>query len=994
MLVLDEKITALVRYLPDAEGAHRFLERTAAEHPRAARLLASDEGLLSDALALAAWSPLLGTTLAQNPDYLQWLVRERKESRVKTPEEIGESLARFASTNSQLDPSVLLARFRRRELLRIYLHDIRRTSTLVETTDELSNLADAVLQYALSLAQQEMDNRSGPPLCTDRRGRLVRATSCIIALGKLGSRELNYASDIDLMFLYSDEGETAGTGERAAATNREYFNRLAERVARLVGQPAGEGAAYRVDLRLRPYGRDGALSCSLAEALHYYREKAQRWELQALIRARSAAGAAALYTRFADGVRGSVYRSTETVAQALAHVRHAKQKIDQQHNQKGDAFNVKLGRGGIREIEFIAQALQLAYGGLDQWLHAPHTLVSLGRLADRGLISERERSVLSDAYIFLRTLEHRLQMEHGLQTHSVPDDATARTTVARRMNFAGQSALTDFDTALRAHTSDVHAAYERVFKDAIGAERDESASVTSTVAVTAPQVVPNQSDPAARESFAGVGASTHLRAAIVFASRLTEQRGAPDEETTTRIKHLLDDANCGARDPQRAWKLVTRIAGSLDKSDAAVKLTPESLVALVRLCGTSEFFGEMIAGNPTLISALTAESTGLTERDYSRLLRRAVESGSNYASELTALRRAWAQLLLQLGARDAAGEITLSESNLRQTTLAAATLDAGLLIAIRELRRRYGELIVEPRLAIFGLGRLGSGGLDYGSDLDVVLVYDDALPSPIARLSHTEAYARLADLLVVALTSVTRDGYLYRVDLRLRPDGKNGAVVNGARALVDYLRQRAHVWEWLAYIKLRAVAGDLELGERIEMEACACIYEAARLTDSAVLRTETRRVRERLELKSKESLPRAIDIKFGPGGMLDVYFAARYLQLRDQVVGRSDDRSTGATLAHLRSVGSLSDQDALELSDGYRLLRSLDHFLRLTIGRSTRLPIAEDHPLLSDLARSLNYPSPAALREILNLHMAKIRAAYDRITSDERDVRCQVSDVS
>jgi glutamate-ammonia-ligase adenylyltransferase len=363
----NEKIESLVRDLPDAEGARMFYERLAADNARAAQRLVRDEGLLSDALALAAWSPLLGTTLAQNPDYLNWLARERADRHVRTAEELGESLARFALTHSQVEPQVLLARFRRRELLRVYLHDVRRTNSIVETTEELSNLADAVLAYALDLARQELDNRYGAPLCTDARGRKTTASFCIVALGKLGSRELNYASDIDLLFLYSDDGHTSGAGDRGRTTNREYFNRLAERVTRIVGQQSGEGAAYRVDLRLRPHGRDGALSCSLAEALRYYRAAAQAWELQTLIRSRAAAGTAALYARFAAEVRGRVYTHAASVEEALGNVRLAKQKIDRQHADRSRGFNVKLGRGGIREIEFIAQALQLAHGAHDTW---------------------------------------------------------------------------------------------------------------------------------------------------------------------------------------------------------------------------------------------------------------------------------------------------------------------------------------------------------------------------------------------------------------------------------------------------------------------------------------------------------------------------------------------------------------------------------------------------------------------------------------------------
>src|ERR1044072_7613863 len=339
--------------LPDQNGPHLVLERLAKEQPRAYQKLLKQPALLADVLALAAWSPLLATTLEQNPEYFAWLARERTDPRVRTREELKEALARFALMNSSLNPQVLLARFRRRELLRIYLHDIRRSQTLVETMEELSKLADAILDYALSLARQDLDNRYGLPRETEDRGRSATAEFCVIALGKLGSMELNYASDIDLVFLYSDDGTTPGTGARGEVSNREYFVKLSETIARIVGQSGGEGAAYRVDLRLRPHGRDGALACPLAEAVRYYMNNAQDWERQTLIRSRAAAGSAELFNRFKELVTPAIFRSDVSVTGALASVRLAKQKIDRKVEKKS-GFNVKLGRGGIREIEFIA----------------------------------------------------------------------------------------------------------------------------------------------------------------------------------------------------------------------------------------------------------------------------------------------------------------------------------------------------------------------------------------------------------------------------------------------------------------------------------------------------------------------------------------------------------------------------------------------------------------------------------------------------------------
>jgi glutamate-ammonia-ligase adenylyltransferase len=973
---MDEKVDALVRDLPDAEGARLFFGRLMSVHTHAFKTLTRDIGLLADVLALAAWSPLLGTTLAQHPDYLPWLMRERGQTRVRTREEFGESLARFNLTNSQLDSHVLVARFRRRELLRIYLHDIRHISTLIETTEQLSNLADAVLEHALSLARQDLENRYGQPQCTDERGRTRTADFCIVALGKLGSYELNYASDIDLLFLYSDDGTTSGRGTRGPTTNREYFVKLAETVARIVGQQAGEGAAYRVDLRLRPFGRDGALASSLEEAVRYYCETAQDWELQALIRSRAAAGSATLYTRFHDRILHRIYRTEETVAHALAQVQLAKQKIDRHHARDVGGFNVKLGRGGIREIEFIAQALQLARGGRDQWLRAAHTLISLGRLADRHYITERERTELSEAYVFLRRLEHRLQMEHGLQTHTVPDEPAARSLVARRMDFTGANALAEFDSALQTQTDNVRAAYDRVFAATDADEKVTNEASADDKSMTRDETAASVQYPLADEQ------QTATALASIFATHNTIE-GAFGAASIDALQQKLRAAALGSLNPRRALQLTTLIASSLAKSTIRANLTDDKLGALVRLCGASEFFGEMLASNPSLIEALPVRDAGAAvEHDYRAALCGAVESEESFGAELSALRRTWASLLIEIGAHDAAGVISMREANRRQTELAAASLDAGCLIARRELARRYERLDAEPQLAVLGLGRLGGGGMDYGSDLDVVLVYDDSQPSPISTLDHTEAYARFGELLVVALSSLTRDGFLYRVDLRLRPDGRNGPTCSGARAFTRYLQERAAPWEWLAYVKLRAAAGDLSLGAKVESEARAIIHDAARSADALLLRTETRRVRERLEHeKTRRRRRSGLEIKYDAGGMLDAYFATRYLQLRDDVRDEGDNRSTPAILERLRLAGSLNEEDYAALNDGYATLRSLDHYLRLIVGRSTRLPAA-DHPALRDIAISMNYPSPDALITDLTAHMANIRAAYDRITEE------------
>ncbi|HEV3470032.1 MAG TPA: hypothetical protein VG148_11970, partial [Pyrinomonadaceae bacterium] len=611
-------------------------------------------------------------------------------------------------------------------------------------------------------------------------------------------------------------------------------------------------------------------------------------------------------------------------------------------------------------------------GGRDSWLHAPHTLISLGRLADRGLVTERERTELSDAYNFLRTLEHRLQMEHGLQTHTLPEDAARRALVARRMHLSP----TDFERALALHTSNVSRVYRRVFESAgEGGAAAQAGVVDEGRAESQPAEPGGEAARAAAGDRADAEETSARAAAAVFARHLAGE----DEEG--RVAALLREEAGRSLSARRALTLAARVAASLDKSGQRPEFEESDLRALVRLCGSSEFFGEMIAANPLLVPSASVRAETVRRRDHRALLRAAVDAEADFGAELSALRRTWARLIVELGARDAAGDLTPAESNALQTSLASASVNVALLVARRELARRAGRLAAGPRLAVLALGRLASGGTDFGSDLDLVLVYDPRVPAPLAGLSREEAYARLAGLTVAALSNVTRDGSLYRVDLRLRPDGRNGALASPAPAFVSYLAERADVWEWLAHVKLRAVAGDLELGRGVERRARGAVHEAARRADPEALRAETRRVRERLEReRARRDSRKGTDIKYGPGGMLDVYFAARYLQLRDGVADEGEDRSTRATLESLRRAGSLAREEFDALSGGYALLRRLDHDLRLLAGRSTRLPPAADHPLLGDLARRAGFASPAALASELRARMTAVRAAYDRIT--------------
>ncbi len=887
-------VESLIAALPDAAAARRFLDELAARHPREAEKLGRNAALLSDAATLAAFSPLLATTMLQHPDYLWWLDRRRKETGVRSKDELMEELGRFALTHTSLSQQALYAAFRRRELLRIYLRDIRRLTTIAEITEEISNLADAILETALGAARREMDNRYGTPLETDEKGRSRVSGFCVAALGKLGSRELNYSSDIDLLFMYSSEGNTSGRGTRGAVTNREYFVKLAEYLTKLVGDTTGEGGAYRVDLRLRPHGTLGALATSVDDLVRYYRTDARAWERQVMIRSRACAGDVALFRQFFAAVEGLVFSKDQTVETALDAVRRSKEKIDLEAAE-GRGYNVKVGRGGIREIEFLAQALQLAHGGRDPWLRSPHTLISLSRLADRGHITSNELTQLAAAYDLLRRTEHVLQMENGLQTHTVPVDHERRALLSRRMALATGG---DLERALGAARENVSRTYARVFGEEAAADEARSEAPAGGRADDAPVAVGS-------------------------------------DETVPAVPALVE-----------------------------------------RLGRVAPRFAARLAADPELALSLAGTAPPVDEGRYKAVLSQAVDAAGGHRERLLALRRAWSRLLLEIVVWDAEGVIDIAESKRLQTELCEAAIDTAAGIVRDELCARYGACPWD--LGILALGKLGGRGLDYDSDLDLLMVYDGGGNVP-AGVTHAEYYSRAVELFVTTLSAVTREGSLYRVDLRLRPYGSKGLAATPRAAFHEYMLETAAIWELLAFVKLRAVGGDIAFALGVEAETRHTIHERAAALDPGELARETRKVRFALEKqRSRSRRSGEVDIKYGPGGMLDVYFAMRYLQLRDNVPDDPHDRGTRFMLDRLHDAGSLDAAPHAAMIAGYTFLSTLDHNLRLTVGRTTRVPTA-NKPALAVIAERMSLSSEPELLGQLTLHLIAIREAFESV---------------
>jgi glutamate-ammonia-ligase adenylyltransferase len=428
--------------------------------------------------------------------------------------------------------------------------------------------------------------------------------------------------------------------------------------------------------------------------------------------------------------------------------------------------------------------------------------------------------------------------------------------------------------------------------------------------------------------------------------------------------------NRAAADPR-----VERISGS----PITNKRAPDKEGPIDHIRNVSPHIAAIIDAHPGAFRDLTVSAVDFKEADYRGEFLKAVLGETGLKKRLAVLRRTWSGFLLDIAIRDIFSKIDLAEVKRLQTCLAEASIEAALVVTRQELAGTLGSNDESFKMAVLALGKLGGRALDYSSDLDLLIVYDDAVPCPVEKLTHAELYSRAVEIFVNALSSVTRDGHLYRVDLRLRPYGSKGLSAISRTALLDYMRENAAIWEMLAFVKLRAVGGDREMGSDVESKTRETIHGRALAADGQELKKETRRVRLALE-KQKGRLRRKndIDIKYGPGGLLDVYFAIRYLQLRDDIRDADDQRSTSSTLERLYDNNSIGIDDYQSLSEGYEFLSTLDHNLRLTAGRTTRLP-AGDSKTLTVIATRMEYEAPSGLLQQLTVHRLSIRDAFDKI---------------
>lgn len=962
--VLRGALPILLAESPDPDSALMLLDRLLSEiSPEVVHLLDQHPQLAHYAVLVFGYSRFLGETLIQNPDVLHSLLRPKILDRNLSREEFREGLARFRARTLEKDVAQTLARFKRREYVRILGRDVLRIASLGEVTAEISALSDVLLEEALREANRGLLARYDPPQHLDENERAVETPFAILSLGKLGGNELNYSSDIDLMYIFGDGPEIP----KAAISNREYFIRLAQQVTELLSRVTTEGPVFRIDLRLRPQGREGELAINLGQALHYYANVAHDWERQALIKVRHSAGDAGLAWQFIQGVQSYVYSQGMSEVEGgsdgeagppqrhrqglnFAAIKTALVAREKIHNHKAGLANkppgidVKLESGGIRDIEFLVQCLQRVYGANEPWLRSGGTLASLHKLHDKQHLSSQEFQQLTSAYEFLRHLEHRLQLREGRQTHRLPASGRELQIIARSMeNRLGreQRQGLDFATEVQLRMAAMAEIYQRIVYQQQEWEHREGAVGEFQLRA--------HSEPSAAE-----------RSSQQVLERLS--RDAPE---------LYRVATGSQISPTARKNLLRFLTSAFTSSEryADVLRHAGSVTVALQLFETSEYLTDILVRHSDEIVSIAGVDQG------------AARSGSGYLfdSPLGGGRAAADPVFAYLAGSSAprAEKVALLRRHFRHRAFAAGTKDVikhrSVYESLAEMTSAAEDAIAaaweiagaHEGLAVLALGRLGSGEFDVLSDADLIFVGEEG--------GDREGLTRVASQMVQVLSAYTQEGMVFSTDTRLRPRGREGELLVTPAHLADYFLQEALAWEALTYTKLRFVAGSRRLGERAE-GVCRTLFE--RFAADARFAHDVREMRGKLE--TADGLTQ--NLKTSEGAIYDIDFLCGFLLVKNQIA------PTGGTLRdrlwRCAACGLLQNSEARALDHAAELLRTVEHVVRLVTGRTAKWLPSSEHAraAVENLAaRMLGREFPDGLEEELNRTRGEVRAVFDRI---------------
>ena len=986
---LCRQLRATLPLLADPDMALNNLERffAAVRSPLSlAAFFEREPGALSPLIQIFSSSQYLSDILVRDPESYDYLHVSGGEPLPR--EELVDELT-YEVNALRHDHEVLnaLRRFKQRQLLRIAYGDFICNQSVLTVAQQISYVADAVLEAALRTAWVKCVERFGRP----QRPGGGTASFFILGMGKLGGTELNYSSDIDLIFVYEDEGVT--TGPRCL-DNAEFFQHVVREIVRLLTHRTALGAVYRVDRRLSPEGDQGPAAISIPAALHYYDVRGRTWERQAYIKARPVAGDLELGFEFLRRLETWVYGRFLSRAD-ISGIRSLRRRIESRARRDGiQAEDVKNGWGGIRDIEFAIQFLQLLHGCDMPAVRTGNTLEAVARLEEVGLLSHEESFHLQQSYHFLRKLEHRLQIMFDLQTHSLPTDREELRKLAMRMGYPDLKASPAdraFEADYRRFTQRNRRILDHLLQEAFPDDEETAAEVDLVLDPDPPEGV-------IRDAFSRYRFREPLQAYRNFMS-LAEER--IPFLSTRRCRHFLASiapallsAVSASPDPDATLVTLDKVTDSLGGKGVLWELfrfDPPTLKLFVRLCAYSPFLAELLVSHPGMIDSLM-DSLVLDRLPTPEFLERLLQDLCKSAEDIEPILHAFqSDQLLQVGVRDLLGKddyeaITRVITHVAETCLTeiAAKEYEGLVL-------RYGQPMLAgaegadrgAEMIILGMGKFGGLEMSYQSDLDVVFLYEgDGETVPLlggrygrGRESTTNQYffSQWAQRITREVSHLGPYGRLYRIDARLRPTGKSGTLVFPLDEFARYFREgAADLWERQALCKARVVFASPQIRQRVK----EVIHEAAFGQPwQPGFGEKIAAMRRRLE----ETASQEFDIKRGPGGVVDIEFLVQMLQLRHGgECPQIRAASTWEALRRLHAAGLLEDGDYRYLMDSYTFLRTLEGRLRLvSVTASNHLP--KDPTELTKLSHLMGTDGPPALLKTVDDYLRENRSLFDRM---------------
>ncbi|MFA7403029.1 MAG: bifunctional [glutamate--ammonia ligase]-adenylyl-L-tyrosine phosphorylase/[glutamate--ammonia-ligase] adenylyltransferase [Pelobacteraceae bacterium] len=987
-------INALMTPSPD-QALNSFERLTGVVAPEHLSEMAEHKKRLAQCVLLCGSSPFLVNLMYKSPDTVQWLFLENGIDISRSAEDMQAAV--LGTVDESTDFTALqraLRCFKRREIVRIAARDLNGLAPLEEVMRELADLASSTLQVAFQVCRRCLVRDHGVPLMTENGAVPREAEMTVIGMGKLGGRELNFSSDIDIIYFYeSDKGVTAGVesgsgGKKGVVSLHAFFNKLGEMISKALSQVTEDGFVFRVDVGLRPEGKSGDMAVSLRSAEIYYESWGQSWERTAMLKARPVAGSLALGEQLLKTLQPFIYRKYLDY-NLIEDMKQMKQKIDASlaRSREGE-INLKLGRGGIREVEFFIQALQLVYAGKNPKLRERNSLTALDTLLAANLLEEDDHSKLRDAYRFLRSVEHRIQVVQERQTHNLPGKEEEMLALARRSGYLRANGLERFRQVLEEHRGNVSVIYGTLFHT-----RDEKLEQE-----VHPQVLFLLDPKADSDLVKDMLAERHFEDVERAYDNLTSLRRGPIKANLTersrrsleKIMPLLTQELFESPDPDLALTNLERFMTVIARRSSCYALLAENrttIKLLVSLFGMSEFLSKILICHPELLESLIvgSDSSGsksrmVMESDLESLL----EQSDYFEDHLDILRRYRNEEFLRIGLNDIHGRMLQGEVTAQLSLLGEVCLTAAFRLAVTELQR-FGRPVwlrdgvtAEASLAIVALGKLGGGELNYHSDLDIIFVYDhQGYTNGEKQISNHEYFAKLAQKIIAILTMQTREGYVYKIDTRLRPSGNAGPLVTSLESFLDYHRKEAQIWERQALTKARVVLGDNKLASQLHDIIRHTIYGAT-IDDEG--RQEIHRLRMRMENELAREKDGSYNIKTGRGGMVDVEFAVQYLQLKEGC--RYPELRTTSTVVALKEIstlGLLPDGSADTLLNGYKFLRKLENRLRIIHDYSVN-DLSGSRVYLNKLARRLGYDPK------LKNPGAVLISDYEETTGKIRDV--------